>query len=50
MEAGLEQFRDLPALILWGGKDFCFTGRFFEQASGSGKDIDYAYLQVQVEF
>jgi hypothetical protein len=27
-----------------------YTGRFFRQASGSGKNIDYGYLQAQVEF
>ncbi len=27
-----------------------FTGRFFEQASGSKKNIDYVYIQGQVEF
>lgn len=27
-----------------------FTGRFFEQASGSKKDISYVYIQGQVEF
>ncbi|MEO6568355.1 MAG: alpha/beta fold hydrolase, partial [Opitutaceae bacterium] len=25
---GLRQFADRPALILWGGKDFCFNDRF----------------------
>ena len=27
-----------------------FTGRFFEQASGSKRNINYAYIQAQVEF
>jgi hypothetical protein len=27
-----------------------FAGRFFEHATGSGKNIDYAYVQTQVEF
>ncbi len=27
-----------------------FTGKFFEQASGSKKNINYGYLQAQVEF
>lgn len=31
VEAGLEQFRDRPTLILWGGKDFCFTEKFFQE-------------------
>ena len=29
--AGLAQFQDRPALIIWGGKDFCFTGRFLSR-------------------
>jgi len=28
IEAALPQFRDRPALIAWGGRDFCFDGRF----------------------
>lgn len=31
IEAGLDQFKDTPMLILWGGKDFCFTRHFYEQ-------------------
>jgi haloalkane dehalogenase len=27
-EAGLAQFRDRPALIVWGGRDFCFNDAF----------------------
>lgn len=27
-ERGLAQFRDRPALIVWGGRDFCFNDRF----------------------
>ncbi len=27
-----------------------YTGRFFRQASGSGKNIDYGYVQGQLEF
>ncbi len=27
-EAGLAQFRDRPALIVWGGRDFCFDDSF----------------------
>ncbi len=27
-----------------------YTGRFFRQASGSGKNIDYGYVQGQIEF
>lgn len=29
IEAGLEHFRDTPMLLLWGGRDFCFTRAFF---------------------
>ena len=32
------------------GLDTFLTGRFFKQASGSGKNIDYAYIQAQLEF
>jgi len=28
VEAGLAQFRDRPALIVWGGRDFCFDDSF----------------------
>jgi haloalkane dehalogenase len=28
VEEGLPQFRDRPALIRWGGQDFCFHDRF----------------------
>lgn len=28
IEAGLEQFRDRPVLIVWGGRDFCFNDTF----------------------
>lgn len=27
-ERGLAQFRDRPALVVWGGKDFCFNDHF----------------------
>ena len=29
IEQGLEQFKDTPMLILWGGKDFCFNDYFY---------------------
>lgn len=29
VEAGLPQFSDRPALIVWGGQDFCFNDEFF---------------------
>jgi len=27
-----------------------FTGKFFEDAAGSGKDVDYYYVQAQITF
>ena len=27
-EQGLAQFRDRPALVVWGGRDFCFNDSF----------------------
>jgi len=30
-ERGLAQFRDRPALIVWGGRDFCFNDSFLER-------------------
>jgi len=30
-EQGLAQFRKNPALIVWGGRDFCFNRHFFER-------------------
>jgi hypothetical protein len=35
--------------VLLSGNRF-FTGGFFKDASGSGKDISYAYLQAQATF
>lgn len=29
--AGLAQFVDRPAMIVWGGRDFCFNDSFFEE-------------------
>jgi len=31
VEAGLGQFRQTPALILWGGCDFCFNQDFYDE-------------------
>jgi len=31
VERGLEQFRETPALILWGGRDFCFNKSFYDE-------------------
>ncbi len=30
-EGGLDHFKNLPILILWGGKDFCFDLSFFKE-------------------
>ena len=30
VEKGIEQFRDRPALVVWGGQDFCFNDHFLE--------------------
>jgi hypothetical protein len=35
--------------VIFSGNRF-FTGGFFKDASGSGKDISYAYLQAQATF
>lgn len=31
IEKGLEMLKDRPMKILWGGRDFCFTGRFYQE-------------------
>jgi len=31
IEEGLAQFQNTPMLILWGGRDFCFTRHFYEE-------------------
>jgi cis-3-alkyl-4-acyloxetan-2-one decarboxylase len=31
VERGLAQFRDRPAMIVWGGQDFCFNDSFLER-------------------
>jgi haloalkane dehalogenase len=31
VEAGLEQFRDREALMVWGGQDFCFNDSFLNR-------------------
>jgi hypothetical protein len=36
-------------LALIAGYDRFFTGGFFRDASGSGKDVDYGYLMVQFD-
>jgi hypothetical protein len=36
-------------LTIIAGYDRFFTGGFFRDATGSGKDIDYGYLMVQFD-
>jgi len=31
IEHGLNRLQNIPMLILWGGRDFCFTRRFYEE-------------------
>jgi cis-3-alkyl-4-acyloxetan-2-one decarboxylase len=31
IENKLEQLKNIPMLVLWGGKDFCFTEKFYSQ-------------------
>jgi pimeloyl-ACP methyl ester carboxylesterase len=31
IENNLQQFRDTPMLILWGGRDFCFNNHFYDE-------------------
>ncbi len=31
IESGLDQFKNHPALIIWGLKDFCFTEHFLDR-------------------
>jgi pimeloyl-ACP methyl ester carboxylesterase len=31
IEEGLVRFQDTPMLVLWGGRDFCFTRHFYEE-------------------
>jgi haloalkane dehalogenase len=31
VEKGLAKLQDIPMLILWGGRDFCFTRQFYEE-------------------
>ena len=42
------QLRKGVSLLL--GLNKFYTGRFFEQASGSKKNMEYAYIQAQVDF
>jgi pimeloyl-ACP methyl ester carboxylesterase len=34
VEQGLPHFRDHPALVIWGGRDFCFNDHFLERWRG----------------
>lgn len=31
IENGLKQLKNTPMMLLWGGRDFCFTSHFFEE-------------------
>ncbi len=31
VEQGIAQFQDRPALIVWGGRDFCFNDHFYQE-------------------
>ena len=31
IENSLKQFQNTPMIILWGGKDFCFTRHFYDE-------------------
>jgi len=31
IENGLKQLKNIPMMLLWGGRDFCFTSHFFEE-------------------
>lgn len=37
-------------LLLLAGVNRFFTGEFFKEAGGSGRDVDYVYLQTQIDF
>ena len=43
-EQGLTQFRANPALIVWGGRDFCFDRHFFERWRAILPSAQTAYL------
>jgi len=42
-------WKAIEGLSVTAGYDRFFTGAFFRDASGSGKDIDYGYLMVQFD-
>jgi len=44
VEQGLAQFRDRPALLLWGGRDFCFHDRFLARWREIFPDAGHEYL------
>ena len=46
VEQGLEKFqeRNLPLMICWGGKDFCFNDQFFEEWCRRFPEADCHYF------
>ncbi len=46
----MASYKGMRGISFLAGLNRFFTGRFFEQASGSKRDIDYVYIQGQVEF
>jgi haloalkane dehalogenase len=41
---GLGRFRDNPALIVWGGRDFCFNDHFFAEWRARLPQAETLYL------
>jgi len=44
IEKGLQQFQKTPMLIIWGGKDFCFTRYFFDEWLQRFPDAEHHFL------
>ena len=45
VEQGLGQFQDRRALVIWGGRDFCFHDYFFEEWQKRLPDAETLYLE-----
>lgn len=45
IEDGLEKLQNKPMLLLWGGKDFCFTRHFFEEWRQRFPKAEYHYFE-----
>jgi haloalkane dehalogenase len=45
VEEGLEQFRELPVLLLWGGRDFCFNDHFYHEWAERLPQAEQVYLE-----